>query len=55
MFAELKTRIGLTSDQVTWKWMLRAAGVDVAIWLPSDFRNGVVEAQIAALARPRVR
>ncbi len=51
LFRELKSsRIGMRPEQTQWRLSLRAAGVDFGVWLPSHFRAGVVEREIAALA-----
>jgi hypothetical protein len=43
--AELKAERGrLTPDQDRWLYDLAAAGVDVHVWRPSDYPDGVVEA-----------
>jgi hypothetical protein len=50
LFAELKTSNGgLRPGQTDWRWMLRAAGGQTVLWLPSHFRDGTVEAAIARL------
>lgn len=38
-----------TRPQTAWRLQLRAAGVDVGLWLPSHFRNGTVEREIIQL------
>ncbi len=50
-FPELKASPGLTAAQTVWRWTLRAAGAEMPIWLPSDFRDGTVEREIARLGR----
>lgn len=50
MFPELKDDMRhMRPAQTHWRWMLRAGRVNTPIWLPSQFRNGTVEASIAAL------
>lgn len=52
LFVELKSsNHGMTTEQRNWHWMLKAGGAQVATWLPSHFRNGNAEAQIAKIGR----
>jgi len=49
---ELKTTRGkTTTDQDRWLAGLREAGVDAAVWRPSDWREGNVLRQLRALQR----
>lgn len=51
LFRELKSSPRtVTPAQNAWRLTLRAAGVDAGLWLPSDFRSGAVEREIAAIA-----
>jgi hypothetical protein len=56
MFRELKTEDGkargLRSTQTTWKWRLKAARQDWAVWTPADLASGRVDAELAALGVP---
>lgn len=52
MARELKTEKGrLRPEQRGWIESLDAAGVDVAVWRPSDWRSGRIAAELTELAR----
>jgi hypothetical protein len=55
LFGECKSNaMSVTPDQRTWQWMLRATGrTDVGVWLPSSFREGIVETQIRLISQRR--
>jgi hypothetical protein len=54
LLAELKSGSNrVTPAQTNWKWMVRAAGARGEIWLPSHFRDGIVDTAIAAVAVSR--
>jgi hypothetical protein len=49
---ELKTETGrLRPEQQEWIADLTAAGVDVAVWRPSDWRSGRIAAELTAVRR----
>lgn len=51
LIRELKRQVGRTSpDQVEWIRLLRAGGLDVDVWRPSDLRSGRIPAEIRAAA-----
>ena len=56
LFRELKSENGkwrgIQGRQVDWKWALVAAGQDWAVWTPSDLTSGLIDQQLARLARP---
>ena len=44
LFVEVKSEKGkLSDDQVRWYAGLNAAGAEVFVWRPSDWKNGAVE------------
>jgi hypothetical protein len=53
LFRELKSSFrSVTAEQTSWRWMLRAAGGDARVWLPSHHRDGTVVAEILAISGP---
>lgn len=49
---ELKTETGrLRPEQQGWIESLDAAGVDVAVWRPSDWRSGRIAEELTAVCR----
>jgi hypothetical protein len=51
LIRELKGTGGTTSaDQQVWLAALLAAGVDVGIWTPTDWRTGRIEAELRAIS-----
>lgn len=53
LWRELKTRHGvLEKDQITWKYMLRAARADWDVWRPLDYDTGRIARELAAIAPP---
>lgn len=52
LFRELKRQRGvLTLEQKHWQDVLRAAGLDVGVWRPSDLRSGRIKQEIEAIAQ----
>lgn len=48
---ELKSSAGkVRPEQVAWIAALQAAGVDVDVWRPEDWRSGRIERELKALA-----
>lgn len=53
LFRELKSSLrSVAPEQTSWRWMLRAAGGDAGLWLPSHGRDGTVAAEILAISGP---
>jgi hypothetical protein len=56
LFAELKTQRGRVSPaQREWITALEHAGQAVFVWRPEDFLSGAIQAELAAIAKPKVR
>jgi hypothetical protein len=56
LMRELKTEVGrLSKEQVSVIGMLEQAGMNVAVWRPSDLVSGQVIAELDSIRRPRVR
>lgn len=52
LLRELKTETGrIRPEQKDWIADLQGAGVDVAVWRPSDWRSGRIAAELTAVAR----
>jgi hypothetical protein len=55
LWREVKSDIGvLDPDQKRWRDVLLAAGEDWAIWRPSDWSSGRIEAELRAMRRAHV-
>lgn len=51
IFRECKSDVGETSaDQDMWIWLLDTNGLNIAIWQPSDWDSGKIQAELALLA-----
>ncbi|GLY21667.1 hypothetical protein Misp04_13990 [Micromonospora sp. NBRC 101691] len=52
LIRELKTETGrVRREQQDWIGALASAGVDVAVWRPSDWRSGRIAAELTAVCR----
>lgn len=52
LIRELKTETGrVRPEQREWIGALASAGVDVAVWRPSDWRSGLIATELTAVAR----
>lgn len=51
IWAELKDQYGtLSTEQVSWRYSLIAAGQRCLVWRPSDLESGKIESELSALA-----
>lgn len=53
LIRELKSATGRsTAEQTAWHVALRAAGVDVCVWFPDDWRLGTIQGELGRVRTP---